>query len=339
MACRGYTALTSPGPCHSSLDSRQESSGSRSGCAASGLPSRLAQGTHMTDVGRQFEQTMTWVRAPWWRRLLHKPAHTIVHYAALRLRPFVPFVCQVHAKTFFDAEMLVMLPEESACQIYDYGMIEEDVTTFLLTHVRPGMTFIDVGANLGYFTLLAAHLVQPSGSVHAFEPAQQTFALLQRNTHGKLNITVHRKALWSTRTIMALYDYGPQFSVLNSVRQHRLIQEAQIRLNQAYDVECLPLDEYCAEFHLVPDFIKIDAESAEPHILRGSAHTIARHKPIISLEVWDDESRNSRDDITFLLDHGYAVFEYQAGKIIPHCLREHYEYANLLFVHPGHGKG
>jgi FkbM family methyltransferase len=293
----------------------------------------------MTDVGRQFAQARTWVHAPWWRRLLHKPAHTIVSSAALRMRPFMPFAREVHARTFFDAEMRVVLPEESACQLYGSGMIEEDVTTFLLTHVRPGMTFIDVGANVGYFTLLAAHLVQPSGSVHAFEPAPQTFSLLQRNTYGKPNITVHQQALWSSRTTMTFYDYGPQYSVLNSLRQHRLVHEAQIRLKQAYEVDCLPLDAYCAEFRLAPDFIKLDAESAEPHILRGSAHTIAQHKPIIALEVWDDPSRNSRDDLAFLLDHGYAPFEYQAGAITPHRLKERYAYTNILLVHPQRVRG
>jgi len=245
----------------------------------------------------------------------------------------VPFVCQVHATTFFDAEMLVVLPEESACQLYGSGIIEEDVTTFLRTHVRPGMTVIDVGANLGHFTLRAAHLGQPSGSVHAFEPAPQTCTLLRRNTHGKRNITVRQQALWSSRRTMTFYDYGPQYSVLNSLRPHRLVHEAQIRLKQTYEVECLPLDAYCAECHLVPDLIKLDAESAEPHILRGSAHTIARYKPIISLEVWDDTSRNSREDLAFLLDHGYAAFEYQAGAIIPHRLRERYDYTNILLVH------
>jgi hypothetical protein len=97
------------------------------------------------------------------------------------------------------------------------------------------------------------------------------------------------------------------------------------------------LDEYCAALALAPDFIKIDAETAEPQILRGSGHTLAAHRPIIAIEVWDDVARNSRDDIVFLLNHGYEVFEYQAGAIIPHRLRERYEYTNLLFVHPRKG--
>jgi hypothetical protein len=203
IACRGHTTPMHKALYNSHLDSRQELSRSRSCCASSGPQVRLAQGRSLVDFGSKFKRAMACTRAPWGHRLLHKPAHTIVYYAALRMRPFVPFVRQVYARTFFDEDMLVVLPEESACQLYYYGMIGEDVTTVLLTHVRAGMTFIDVGANLGYFTLLAAHLVPHSGSVHAFEPAQQTFALLQRNTQAALNITVHQKALWSSRTTKA----------------------------------------------------------------------------------------------------------------------------------------
>jgi hypothetical protein len=82
------------------------------------------------------------------------------------------------------------------------------------------------------------------------------------------------------------------------------------------------LDEYCAALALAPDFIKIDAETAEPQILRGSGHRLAGHRTIIAIEVWDDAARNSRDDMVFLLNHSYKVFEYQAGAIIPHRLRE-----------------
>jgi hypothetical protein len=61
---------------------------------------------------------------------------------------------------------------------------------------------------------------------------------------------------------------------------------------------------------------------------------LARHQPFIAIEVWDDPARNSRDDIVFLLHHGYEAFEYHAGAIIPQRLRDSYESTNFLFVHP-----
>jgi FkbM family methyltransferase len=291
----------------------------------------------MADLASAFAKAMAFTRAPWWRRLLHQPATTLIYAALLRLPRCVPLVLKVPAHTFFGEEMRVVLPEESACQLFYYGAIEEDVTSFLLTYVTGGMTFIDVGANVGYFSLLAAHLVRPSGQVHAFEPAQRTCDILRYNTRRCGHITVQQKALWSCRTTLPFHEYGQRYGALNSLRNHRLIRDSDIALERSYQVECISLDEYCAALALAPDFIKIDAETAEPQILRGSGHTLAAHRPIIAIEVWDDVARNSRDDIVFLLNHGYEVFEYQAGAIIPHRLRERYEYTNLLFVHPRKG--
>jgi FkbM family methyltransferase len=293
----------------------------------------------MTDLGSAFARAMAYTHAPWWQRLLHKPAATILYPTLLRLPQCVPLALQVPAHTFFGEEMLVVLPEGSACQIFCQGAIEEDVTSFLLTHVKEGMTFIDVGANVGYFALLAATLVGPSGQVHAFEPAQATCDILRHNTRRHGNITVQQKALWSRRTTLLFHEYGRRYSALNSVRHHRLVRESGLAPTRAYDVEATTLDEYCTDRALAPDFIKIDAETAEPQILRGSTHTLARHRPLIALEVWDDPARNSRDDITFLLNHGYETFEYHAGATIPHRLRDSYGYANLLFAHPRKAQG
>jgi FkbM family methyltransferase len=282
---------------------------------------------------------MAHARASWWRRLLHRPAATLIYSTLLRLPRGVPFAIQISARTFFGVEMRVILPEQSACEIFCYGAIEEDVTSFLLTHVTEGMTFIDVGANVGYFSLLAAALVGPSGQVHAFEPAQGTCEILRHNTRRHGNVTVQQKALWSCRTTLPFYEYGRRYSALTSVRNHRLIYESAVALKRSYDVESITLDEYCAVRDLAPDFIKIDAETAEPEILRGSEHTIARHRPVIALEVWDDPARDSRDDIAFFMNHGYEAFEYQAGATVPHRLRDSYEYTNLLFVHPSKARG
>jgi FkbM family methyltransferase len=288
----------------------------------------------MPDLERAFAGAMAYARASWWRRLLHRPAATLLYSTLLWPPRGVPLAIQIPAHTFFGAEMRVVLPEQSTCEIFCYGAIEEDVTSFLLTHITEGMTIIDVGANIGYFSLLAATLVGPSGQVHAFEPAQGTCEILRHNTRRHGNITVQQKALWSGRTTLPIHEYGRRYSTLNSVRNHRLLHESDLALKRSYDVESITLDEYCAVRDLAPDSIKIDAETAEPQILRGSKHTLARHRPAIALEVWDDPARDSRDDIAFLTNHGYEAFEYQAGATVPHRLRDNYEYTNLLFVHP-----
>ena len=70
------------------------------------------------------------------------------------------------------------------------GCYEPHNTRLLRTVLRPGDTFVDVGANIGYFSLLAAQLVGPKGAVYAFEPFAQNFADLEKNVerNGYLNV-------------------------------------------------------------------------------------------------------------------------------------------------------
>jgi hypothetical protein len=96
----------------------------------------------MPDLGSAFTRATAYTHAPWWRRLLYKPAATLLYATLLRRPRCVPLALQVPAHTFFEEEMRVVLPEGSACRIFCHGAIEEDVTAFLLTHVTEGMTFI-----------------------------------------------------------------------------------------------------------------------------------------------------------------------------------------------------
>ncbi len=81
----------------------------------------------------------------------------------------------------FHAETLkINIPKSgSGSLIYYQGFSEIETATFVSSFLRPGMTFIDVGAHIGEYTLLAAKLVGDAGQVHAFEPQPSLFPLLQ----------------------------------------------------------------------------------------------------------------------------------------------------------------
>ena len=78
----------------------------------------------------------------------------------------------------------------SRADVYFTGRYEPQETAILRELLKPGMTFVDVGANWGYFTLVGAHLVGPSGRVISLEPEPRLFRLLVSNvarkthTHG-----------------------------------------------------------------------------------------------------------------------------------------------------------
>ena len=78
------------------------------------------------------------------------------------------------------------------------GVWEEAITAVFRSLVAPGMTVVEVGANVGYFTLLAAELVGPRGRVHAFEPDPELFELLRDNVEVNAfdhRVTLHRRAV------------------------------------------------------------------------------------------------------------------------------------------------
>lgn len=259
---------------------------------------------------------------------------SIVHYIGSRLGIIRP----QKILTFFGETMKVVLPEVVSSSLYRYGFFEEGLTTFILNYVKPGMTFFDIGPHYGYFTLLAAHLVGPDGIVHAFEPTPSTFQLLLENTSKSSKIIVHNTAVWSEKTILEFNDYGIMFSAFNSAYKPRVDKQYRKDLTpQIHQVSATSIDAYVHETHCIPDFIKIDAESAEYNILLGMSELFQKHKPYIALEVGDldvEGAIKSKQIVRFLTDRGYEAFEYKDGKIVRHDIQDKYDCNNIFFIHP-----
>jgi hypothetical protein len=123
-------------------------------------------------------------------RLIHSPMGTVaVRVLRLAYERFGR-VQRWDARTFWGERMEVRLPETMSEQLVRFGLIEPDVTAYLLALLRLGNSFIDVGAHYGYHSLLAAQLVGPRGNVHAFEPTPSTRRVLMTNTTGIPTVSV-----------------------------------------------------------------------------------------------------------------------------------------------------
>ncbi len=100
-------------------------------------------------------------------------------------------------------------PREMVSQaMFLYGVFEISETRLVQAFLRPGMTFVDVGANLGYYTLIAARLVGPSGRVHAFEPNARMRAALEHNIalNSLPNVEVHDQAVSDVVGEISFYE-------------------------------------------------------------------------------------------------------------------------------------
>lgn len=232
--------------------------------------------------------------------------------------------------------MIVVYPEPVSASIFRHGFVEEGLTAFVLDQLKPGMVLFDVGAHFGYFTLLGSVLVGTEGAVYSFEPTPSTFGVLCRNVGGRRNVHAENVAVWSEPTFLPFNDFGLRFSAFNSIYGPRGGDAWGVKAEpRTYQVRAVSIDGYVSASGVIPNFIKIDAESAEYKILEGMDDTLRKHRPIISVEVGDvniSGAARSKDVVEHILDRGYHALEYTDGKILDHRLREQYEYDNILLV-------
>ncbi|HKU95445.1 MAG TPA: FkbM family methyltransferase [Vineibacter sp.] len=239
---------------------------------------------------------------------------------------------RVTARTFFGQDMHVYLPDLVGVKLYQYGFFEEGLTRAVIELLPSDGVFIDIGAHVGYYSILASRLVGPKGRVVAFEPTPRTRAELTANTAQLGNVSVVPMAAWDERTQLVLRDFGWLQSSFNSVVAARVNGNPR---SDSIEVAAMPVDDWLAEHDIVPDFIKIDAESAEHRVLRGLRRTIERYHPILSLEIGDydlPDVPRSADLIRGLVELGYDVWQYQDGKRVEHRIADYYGYDNLIFM-------
>jgi len=139
--------------------------------------------------------------------------------------------------------------------------------------VRPGMTALDIGANVGSYALLLGQWVGMGGSVHAFEPAPVAYDGLVR--HIVLNDL--RRVVHPVCSAVGAKTSTASLALAGTHGESRLVAlQPSDRRQGTIDVPVTTIDEYCGRLNLNPGFIKIDVEGAELDVLRGARETIRR---------------------------------------------------------------
>jgi FkbM family methyltransferase len=162
-----------------------------------------------------------------------------------------------------------------------HGCTEEFETELVREAVRPGDTVLDVGANIGYYTLHFAKLVGPTGRVFAFEPDPRNFALLRRNVaqNGYTNVTLVQKAVAAQTGPLRLYR--------NSANRgdHRVYASDAGR--ESIAIDAIRLDDFFADYRGRVNFIKFDIQGAEAAAWHGMSQLLARQGALrMCTEFW-----------------------------------------------------
>lgn len=265
-------------------------------------------------------------------RLMKDPIRATPFYVLAALGHIKPF--RVTFDTLWGTTMRCYLPEGNT--FYYYGYCEANLTNFFLRYARAGMTFVDVGAHIGFYTALFSELAEARGSVHSFEPTPWTYRLLFENTSRLGNVTLNNKAVSEREGSLSFADYGAGYGAFNSA--HPDGSPELSRKPTMTTVDSVTLDKYCAEKGIRPDIIKIDAEGFEAGVLRGSKSVLEERKsprPIITIEVAGEEAwaKNRGEAFDILSEASYVPFEISVdGFLSRHAPRESYTYDNLVFV-------
>jgi FkbM family methyltransferase len=211
--------------------------------------------------------------------------------------------------------------DNSLC-LYVCGSFEPNEFAFLDRVLRPGMVFIDVGANDGYYTLFAARRVGSSGRVVAAEPSSRERANLQRNLgrNGLDNVTVLPVALGATAGVADLYLAHGVHAGHNSLGSFAHDDVVAASLER---VRIETLDAVVARLGMLKvDFVKIDVEGAESSVVNGARTVLTSMRPTLLMEIndraWSSQHQNADMLIKNLqeeLDYAILVFSTSTGLI------------------------
>jgi FkbM family methyltransferase len=158
------------------------------------------------------------------------------------------------------------------------GTYEFDKQIIFQKYITPGMVIYDVGANVGYYSLLSSILTGANGKVFSFEPVPRNIYFLKKHIAlNKLdNVTVIDKAVSDKITKL-------KFSLSSNPSMGHISDDGEI------EVETINLDEFNRQGNLLPDLIKMDIEGAEYYALSGAKELLKEKKPIIFLATHSKE--------------------------------------------------
>jgi FkbM family methyltransferase len=189
-------------------------------------------------------------------------------------------------------------------------------TARVRAYLQPGMTVLDVGAHIGYYTLLAANRVGPRGRVFAVEPAEENLALLRENVARAVagNVTVLPFAAGGRDAVRS-------FEITDSSDTHGFYQHPLQPTVRTVQVQQRALD---GVIEGPLDLVKIDVEGAELEVLAGLTRILARGRRLALVVEWNPAcleraGRNALDLPAVLeaLGFGLEVLDDAAGRVRP----------------------
>lgn len=190
------------------------------------------------------------------------PVKVVFHFLSSRLKDTNGIAEVQGHKMFLDSKDTLALSL--------WGVYEPLETELVKKEVKKGDVVLDIGANIGYYTLIAAKLVGENGKVFAFEPDPTNFAILKKNVelNGYKNVVLVQKAASNKTGKLKLY-----LSEDNSA-DHKIYDSHEGR--QSTEIEATRLDDYFKNYNGEINLIKMDIEGAEGGAIQGMSSLLQK---------------------------------------------------------------
>lgn len=243
---------------------------------------------------------------------MERPA-SAVRWAKRFVKPATHYMARPHALFWREREVVTADGLRLWCHpenliertIIDTGLWDPWETAVVKTLVGPEAIVMDVGANVGYFTLLMVKQVGTHGQVHAFEPTQYAYGRLQRN----LALNPHLPT-----SVVRLVKKG----LLANAERRRVALEARfsqrvLAHTEPEEIEFTSLDAYREDQGLQRvDFIKIDVDGHDVSVMQGASETLRSCQPLVLAEFCErvllENGSRVADYVELLRSHGYDRF-------------------------------
>lgn len=250
------------------------------------------------------------------KRFLRKPLHeqSRSFYARWRqLFPNLPIPVWLSYGAWFVAR------NDHLGSTLTYDGFETVERAFVKSFLKPGMTMMDIGANQGFYTLLASKCVGNTGRVIAFEPSprERRALLLNLRLNRIRNVRVESFALGSRNIQTQLYVVERQDTGCNSLRP-----PVTTSATATMQVQVRQLDDWAKEFQIDhADLIKLDVEGGELEFLHGAERFLMGSKrPVILAEVQDIRTQpwgyQAREIVRYLHERNFAWFSISSDALL-----------------------
>jgi FkbM family methyltransferase len=272
---------------------------------------------------KQLDWVQTFSEGSKWHRLASRPKEYLsaIFYRKL-LYPVKKKPTNVKRLTFFGKEISIPLPVST--DIYLAGAKTHDseirLARYLIRHLRTNQQYIDIGAHIGFFSMLAAELTGTNGKIISVEPSATIYEYLKANVSSYTQAKPIQALVSQQSGLTSFYEFDTLYSEFNTLLpdQYDKTDWYASRAPEKTSREAYTIEDLCRKFDMKPDIIKIDVEGAEYQVVSTLKDTSVCPVIIMEYILQEDKDMTHNLALEHLKSIGYEVKRIDSnGDLVP----------------------